>query len=558
MLAAALTPRQAEGRPVKVLATLRGSFTAALARRLDAQGKLSFPAVEFAQDPCGFADKVLGVRVWDKQRELIEAVRDHDRVSVKASNKISKTHSAGILALWWCFCRPEGRVIFLSPTYRQSQGILYRQILQLIWGSGLCCACREEDPQQPKPCPHSAVLMDHARVAMLADTGIQCDDFRSIQGFSATDTSSIQGISAANNSLLFILDEACFINDSIYDGVERNAAGGASILAISNPIVQHGWWYQTWHKNAEFWHKIHLSSVLHSPNVLQRRIVVSGLATYEYVERRRKEWGEESFQFVTGVLGEFSSKDESRMFPFQRVQEACDRWDDAIGEGPLRIGLDPAGASDRADEIVAAFVRGRKLLDIQATRSLDAEQLVEWLVQVSQRWREPSEVPELRLDVEGAVGSQVLGMLRAHEKLHPGSFRLIPLASSDNARRNKKAFGTLRDELANGVEEWVKTGALIDDPLLLEDLAVMEWSTDVKGRNRLISKTELKQILGSRSPDRYDALALACHESGTAAQKAAMEAQAARRQAGAPGRVGSPDRQWRAPEKKSTRSWYGR
>lgn len=531
--------RAPEGRPPKALWTLLQSFTTTLDRRLNAEGTLQFrDLVKYADDPVGFMHEIIGCTTWDKQREMLEAACKHDRVSVRASQKASKDHSAAALALWWLCTRIEARVIFTAPTMRQTQQVLYRQIKQHI------AAIQKRHPG----------LLDCLRVAELCETGIQTRDYtdlRSINGFVSHDTGGVQGISAPTGKLLIIIDEASHVDDEIYTALEANLAAGGKMFVISNPLRSHGWFYQSHTKNREFWHCIQISALM-NPNYQQRRTVIPGLASYEYVERKRREWGEDSAAFITRILGEFPLGDSARMFPFDRVQEACDRWEDAPAEGPLHIGLDPAGASERADEIAAAFVRGKKLLDLQCTRSLDAQQLVDWLIAVTHRWRQSGEVPELRLDVEGSVGAEVIGTLRAHERQSPGSFRLVPLASSDNARRNKKAFGTLRDELADGCEQWVKTGALIDDPLLLEDLAVMEWRADIKGRNRLIPKRELISILG-RSPDRYDALCLATYSSSSAATKAAVQAQAERKQAQP--RQGSPDRQWRKP---SGRDWYAR
>jgi phage terminase large subunit len=256
-------------------------------------------------------------------------------------------------------------------------------------------------------------------------------------------------------------------------------------------------------------------------------------------------------------MGNFATSEENKMFPFDRVQDAIDRWDDIPADGPLCIGLDPAGASERADEIAVAFVRGPKLLALPCTRSKGADELVQWMVGELARWRQPGEVPELRLDVEGAVGAEVLGTLRAYERQHLGTFRLVPISSSDAARKNKKAFATVRDELGDSLEQWCKSGALIDDPLLLEDLAVLEWGSDAKGRNKLIGKTDIKQALG-RSPDRYDALALACWQSGSAATKAALQKQVERR-ASQPKQAGSADRQWRDQTRtRSIRDWHDR
>lgn len=539
--------RAAEGRPTRRLRTFREAFGERFRSSVTQAGKLQFTdLVRYADDPIGFMHHVIGCTTWDKQDEMLLAVRDHERVSVRASQKASKDHTAAALALWWICTRVEGRCIFTSPTWRQCQQILYRQLKQHV------AAVRKRYPG----------LLDCLRVAELCDTGIQTSDYtdlRSINGFVAHDTGGMQGISAPTGKLLVIIDEASHVADEIYLALDANLAAGGKMFVISNPLKSHSWFFHTHNRDAAYWHRLHIAAVM-NPNYIQRRTVIPGLASFEYVERKRIEWGEASEKFQTRIMGNFATSEEARMFPHDRVQEAIDRWDDTPADGLLTIGFDPAGASERADESALAFVRGSKLIDLQTTRSLDIEPLVEWLVAAADRWRQSGEVPELRFDSEGAIGAQMLGTLRAYAKQHPHSFRLVPISSSDAPlSRRKKAFANRRDELADCLEQWLKTGAIIDDPLLLEDLAVMEWTADHKGRNKLLSKQELKKILG-RSPDRYDALALACWQSGSTDQRAAMQRQAARQQQSQgqqPGSSRGGDRAWR--QKSSTgRGWYGR
>lgn len=495
-MSAAFQPRAPEGRPPQTLTTFELSFTAALERVRARRSARTFASlVEYSADPVRFAAEIVGIEgdaAWDKQNELLVAIRDHDRISVRAAQKISKSFVASLYAVFWLCTGPPGcKVVFSSPTAKQVRITLYGQMLQFI------AAIRRRHPG----------LLDGVRAAMLPETGIQGPDFRYIVGVTAHDDGSIAGLGGKDT--LWVLDEGSHIKESIYQAVEGNcASGGCKILAISNPRLTFNWFFDSHNKNKEFWHCIHLSG-LDSINYRLRREVVRGLCTYEYIEKRRRQWGEDSAQFQILCLGNFAIREENRMFPFQRVQDAIDRWDSTVADGPLRVGADVAGASQRADESALAFVRGKKLIDLATTRSLDTDALVAWMLSEIARWRLPGEVPELRVDVEGSVGAQVLGALRHQQKLTPNAFRVVPVSSSDHAIRNRKALGTVRDEMADALEKWVRDGgALIDDPLLLEELAVMEWLADTKGRNKLLPKSDIKAALG-RSCDRFDALCLA-------------------------------------------------
>ena len=46
--------------------------------------------------PLDFAADVLGVTLWDKQREVLSALPDHRRVAVKSGNGLGKGYCASV------------------------------------------------------------------------------------------------------------------------------------------------------------------------------------------------------------------------------------------------------------------------------------------------------------------------------------------------------------------------------------------------------------------------------------------------------------------------------
>jgi|GEM_PF-574667 len=51
---------------------------------------LSWPSLRYQSDPVAFFREVLGVEPWEKQRDIILAVRDHKRVAIASGHKVSK------------------------------------------------------------------------------------------------------------------------------------------------------------------------------------------------------------------------------------------------------------------------------------------------------------------------------------------------------------------------------------------------------------------------------------------------------------------------------------
>ena len=79
--------------------------------------------IAYQRDPVGFAVKVLGMRrdwIWPKMVEMAEAVRDHQKVAVRAGHFVSKTYSLGrIIVPWFKICFQPSTVVTTAPSDNQ-------------------------------------------------------------------------------------------------------------------------------------------------------------------------------------------------------------------------------------------------------------------------------------------------------------------------------------------------------------------------------------------------------------------------------------------------------
>jgi hypothetical protein len=55
---------------------------------------------------CASAGKALAFEPWSKQRAVLEAVRDHQRVAVRSAHGVGKTSIAARVVLWWLAAWP--------------------------------------------------------------------------------------------------------------------------------------------------------------------------------------------------------------------------------------------------------------------------------------------------------------------------------------------------------------------------------------------------------------------------------------------------------------------
>ncbi len=453
----------------------------------------AWPSAKYARAPELFSREVLGAKPYDRQIEIAEAVRDHGRVAVASGHKVGKSYVAAWLALWFYCSFPAARVVMSSTTSRQVDQILWREL-----------------------------RMFHARAREpiggdmheLARSGLKASDFREIVGFTAREAEAVAGISGPN--LLYILDEASGIPDVIFEAIEGNRAGGARIVMFSNPTRTDGEFFEAFHAKAEFYRTFQLSSE-ETPNAREGRVVVPGLATREWIEEKRREWGEDSPLFKIRVKGEFCLNEDGKILSVDAIGQAEARWHDTPAEGRLQIGLDPAGEGMGGDETALAVRRGLKVLSVLAVRGKSAAEIVVWLEGAMREHRvERDRPPIVVVDSEGKIGGEVLGRLRAHaarvESDPDRAFEVVGVRASDRGSRGsatRRDYDRVRDELWGNLADWIKSegGAIPEDVRLAKELHAPEW-IEVFGRQKVTPKDVIKRDIG-RSPDRADAVALA-------------------------------------------------
>lgn len=479
------------GRP-SVPTSLFGDIAKLALSSFAAASVMRWPNQKWRADPAGFARDVLGVKLTPKQVEILEAVRDHKRVAVRSGHKVGKSLVAAVLALWFFCSFEDARVVMTCVTARQVDKILWRECKKL----------------------HARALIPiDGEPAELARSGLQGEGFREIVGFTAKEAEAVAGISGAN--LLYLPDEASGIPDEIFHAIEGNRAGGARVAMFSNPTRTEGVFFDAFHKDASYYRTIHVSSE-ESPNVIEGREVVPGLATREWVDEKRKEWGVDSALYQVRVLGNFVAHETKKIFSLHLIGESEKRWPETVGSGRLFVGIDPAGSGLGGDESAFALRRGFKVLELTTFRGLTAEahlvQLLGYLTTHRTRREQP---PVVVVDVTGDVGTKVRNELRAHVDKHPESFVLVEVDFGRAAYREPGVYRFVRDEILENLRRWMADGGAIpEDAKLAKELHTPTFETVGAGdhaRLEATPKKKMKQLLG-RSPDRMDAVSLSTWE----------------------------------------------
>lgn len=424
-------------------------------------------------DPVAFCREVLGLTPWRRQADILNAVGRHARVAVRSGHKCGKSTSVAALALWFVCTRPRARVIFTAASARQVRSILWKEIRRL---------------HREALRPIGGDLHENP------ETGLTFRDGREVLGFSTDDPERFAGFSGPN--MLFVVDEASGVGEPIFAALEGNRAGGAKVCLISNPTQVTGTFYDAFHSSAEFWHGIHISS---AEAASEGRI--PGLATQEWIDEKRREYGVDSPFYQVRVEGNFPAQSTDSVIPLSVVEAAHRRFNDTTPEGRLELGVDVARYG--GDDTVIVWRRGNYASAPIVLTGFSVTAVTGKVLEVVHAQRRDGERPVVKVD-SAQMGAGVVDLLEQRSEL-----QVHPISSSSASSAD--GYSRKRDQLWFGLRDWlIGGGAIPKDSKLDADLLAPKYGFDVSGRIKVESKEEMRKRLG-RSTDRADALALAVH-----------------------------------------------
>ena len=202
---------------------------------------------------------------WEKQKEILNAVRDHSRVAVRSCNGSGKTYIAAHTVLWWLKSFPDSLVITTAPTAHQVRDVLWREIRRVYH--------RREDFIGGK----------------LLRTTLELDDKHYAQGLSTDTPERFQGFHEGH--ILFVVDEASGVREGIFEAIEGSMTSeNSKMLLLGNPTALSGYFYEAFHRRRSLWETIHISA-FETPNFTNDEKFRPYLVTPKWVQRRQSQLG---------------------------------------------------------------------------------------------------------------------------------------------------------------------------------------------------------------------------------------------------------------------------
>jgi len=442
----------------------------------------------FCLDPVRYARAILGHDLWDKQAELLAAIATHPRVAVKACHASSKSHSAAAAVLWWITRYSDGIAITTAPTWAQVERVLWGEIRRQAAMSLIAY-----------PMPLQTAL--HIGAGNYA-IGLSTNEGVRFQGF--------------HGRILLVLDEAPGVLPDIWEAIEGIRAGGdVRVLALGNPTVPSGPFYEAFTSQRDAWHCLSIGA-FDTPNLTgltpeslaalsETELDVCPrpyLVSRRWVREKLADWGPGHPLWASRVMGEFPAQGADALVALAWAEAAARRQCEVRVGDPLVAGVDVAGPGSA--ETVVVIRHGPQVQCCMVFPEADPRGAV---VHALGPWRARPGTP-LRVRVD-AVGIGYNFALHLRDCGFTVDMVNVGEAANDTERflnRRAEIFWGLRDRLQAG-----DIGGITDDRMLGQ-LVALRYEITPRGQVKLESKDDMARR-GVPSPDRADALALAFADS---------------------------------------------
>lgn len=418
------------------------------------------------EDPVFYTKEILGVaEIEDYQMDVMRSVRDNPKTAFRSGHGTGKTALASWMANWFFDTRPFCKVITTASSWRQVSKMLWPEIHKWRRRGDLT-----KMGVYPGDWESLGLMLKRKNYEEWFASGEASDDHEKMEGFHA-------------ESILYVIDEGKSVPDKTYEAIEGAlTTGDTRVLVISTPPPEKsGYFYDIFAGKRIGYKKFHISGI------------DSKRVSRQWIEDRKKEWGEDSVIYKNRVLGEFGDASEDTLIPLSWV-EACVNKEVQL-DGDLMGGCDVARFG--ADKTVIAVRQGQRLVEMESYQGNDTMETAGRLLA-----RLRNDVKSFNVDVIG-VGGGVVDRLK-EQKANVSGINVAEKA------RNSEKFANLRAEVWWGLRERFKDGdiSIPDDEELIAQLSTIKYKFNSRGQVLVESKDDMKKR-GLSSPDKADALGLA-------------------------------------------------
>jgi len=452
-----------------------------------------------------YAHEVLNVNLDDRQKEILEAVQNNRRVSVRSGNARGKDFVAAVASLCFLYLNRPSKVINTAPTNRQVVSIMMSEISTIHQKANISLG--------------GEVLSQKIKIPGKPDWFLE--------GFKAADkdTEAWQGFHS--QKLMVVVTEASGIDDFTFDAIESILTGDSRFLIVYNPNVLRG---ESYNSSRSPIYKSFKLNCLDAPNVVAKKTIYPGQVNWEWIDEKIRKpgwvtaidseevdpthhdfqwegkWYRPSNLAKIKILGEYPSEDEDALIPLIWIEMANERWKEngkKKNGDSLKLGVDVAGMG--RDKTVFVPRYGNRVEKIEGFAKSGHMETA----------------GKIKNRVEGNGGRAYIDSIGegagVYSRCKEQRLSVTSAKASHSAEGKKDVTGQREFDNMRAYMYWAVRDALDPqfgfnlelppDDELKQELTETRWGTRSNGKIFIEPKEDIKKRLG-RSPDKSDGVSL--------------------------------------------------
>lgn len=473
-------------------------------------------ATTYRDDPVAWAKDVAGELMWSRQREIARSVVLHKNVAVKAGHGVGKSFEMALLICWWIDTRYPGVfVATTAPSQAQVGAILWREVRKIK--SNISKRYKEYLRREKLGLPTDG-YPDHELPGYITAQNEWKEEGGNVLGFGRKppenkEDDSFQGLHDA--AVLAIGDEAVGLTEQMIDALGNITSNqGSKRVLIANPTNPASYFGKLFRESTGAW-VFHTISVLDSPNFTDEKDelpqeVLDKLTGPDYVEDKKKEYGENSPRYKSRVLGEFAYDLGDTLIKPEDVAIAVDVDIVPASDEPVKLGVDVARFGKDAS-VIYVNQGGRLRYVSHMPDETRVTQVATWV----NKWAVDLNASEVRVDGNG-IGGGVIDELVAQ---YPERRYTIISMNSNGTSPDRRKWHNNRSYWWDEFRGALRRGQIDMDQedtefeKLQDELTMVEYKFSAQSGGLLIESKDDMKKRGVKSPDFADAAIYACADS---------------------------------------------
>jgi len=440
----------------------------------------------------------------DGMRKMIKACQDGIKtgkpVVVGSGHAQSKDYLFGRMPLWYMEAYGPSICLMTAPTDRQVKHVMWAEL---------------SSAYKTRRHPNDGF-------GTLYKTKFEINDKWYILPFTTKETGEGTGKFSGyhEDRVMVVFSEAQKIDDDLYDQVQGCLTGSVNLwVLLGNPTRSTGRFAQMLRDKKK--NIVVNLNVLESVNYKEKRKVIPGMATYEWVEDKRVRWGVNDPRWYGRVLGEIPPMGVNTVISteiYQVAQRRLQNW----AEEKIVVACDVAtsGMDD-------CQIYGGRNGEITASKTISGSTDLRIVAQECYMMKQMIHANCYVYDGNG-VGDGLGTILQMID--HDPNKTIIKVKGSEKASdpvqyQNKRAelYFKTRNQMLDGWRKMPTSDNGGEYDMLQDELTSIEWITNSKtDRVQIEDKDDIKDKLGN-SPNKADAYVLLSYGFEVAEPIRAME-----------------------------------